>query len=81
MIGPVLTIDRLLEDGYDALFIGTGVWNPRTLNIPGESLGNMHYAIDYLKDPEVYQLGKKVAVIGADVYKRQVPWGGTDFLF
>lgn len=65
LIGPVLTIDRLLEDGYDALFIGTGVWNPRTLNIPGESLGNVHYAIDYLKDPEVYQLGKKVAVIGA----------------
>lgn len=65
LIGPVLTIDRLLEDGYDALFIGTGVWNPRTLNIPGESLGNVHYAIDYLKDPEVYQLGKRVAVIGA----------------
>lgn len=65
LIGPVLTIDRLLEDGYDALFIGTGVWNPRTLNIPGESLGHVHYAIDYLKDPDVYRLGKKVAVIGA----------------
>ena len=33
LIGPVLTIDKLFEDGYKAIFIGTGVWNPRTLNI------------------------------------------------
>ena len=65
LIGPVLTLDKLLFDGYKAVFIGTGVWNPKTLNIKGESLGNVHYAIDYLKSPNVYNLGKKVAVIGA----------------
>ncbi|MGL4773027.1 MAG: NAD(P)-dependent oxidoreductase [Clostridium sp.] len=65
LIGPVLTVDRLLEDGYDAIFIGTGVWNPKTLGIKGETLGNVHYAIDYLKSPDVYNLGKRVAVIGA----------------
>lgn len=65
LIGPVITVDRLLEDGYKAIFIGTGVWNPKTLNIKGETLGNVHYAIDYLKSPEVYDLGKRVAVIGA----------------
>ena len=65
LIGPVLTLDKLFFDGYKAVFIGTGVWNPKTLTIKGESLGNVHDAIDYLKSPNVYNLGKKVAVIGA----------------
>lgn len=65
LIGPVLTLDKLFYDGYKAIFIGTGVWNPKTLNIKGESLGNVHYAIDYLKAPEVYKLGDKVCIIGA----------------
>src|SRR5690606_23837014 len=56
LIGPVLTIDKLFEDGYKAIFIGTGVWNPKKLNIKGETLGNAHYAIDYLKSPSVYNL-------------------------
>lgn len=65
LIGPVITLDKLFFDGYKAVFIGTGVWNPKTLDIKGESLGNVHYAIDYLKSPDVYDLGKRVAVIGA----------------
>jgi glutamate synthase (NADPH/NADH) small chain len=65
LIGPVITIDKLFEDGYKAIFLGTGVWNPKTLSIKGESLGNVHYAIDYLKAPGVYKLGKRVCVIGA----------------
>ncbi|MCR1950309.1 MULTISPECIES: NAD(P)-dependent oxidoreductase [unclassified Clostridium] len=65
LVGPVLTLDKLFYDGYKAIFIGTGVWNPKTLDIKGESLGNVHYAIDYLKSPEVYNLGKKVCIIGA----------------
>lgn len=65
LIGPVLTVDKLLEDGYKAVFIGTGVWKPKKLGVPGESLGHVHYAIDYLKSPSVYELGEKVCVIGA----------------
>lgn len=65
MIGKNLTIDELFRDGYEAIFIGTGVWNPKKLGIKGESLGNVHFAIDYLKAPEVYDLGEKVCVIGA----------------
>lgn len=65
LVGPVITLDKLFNDGYDAAFIGTGVWNPKTLNIKGETLGHSHYAIDYLKNPTKYQLGKKVCVIGA----------------
>ena len=65
LIGPVITLDKLFYDGYSAVFIGTGVWNPRTLDIRGESLGHVHYAIDYLKSPDTYKLGRKVCVIGA----------------
>ena len=65
LVGPVITVDKLLSDGYDAIFIGTGVWNPKTLGIKGETLGHSHYAIDYLKNPKNYRLGKKVVVIGA----------------
>ena len=65
LVGPVITMDKLLADGYDAIFIGTGVWNPKTLNIKGETLGHSYYAIDYLKNPQSYRLGKKVVVIGA----------------
>ncbi|MGE5474146.1 MAG: NAD(P)-dependent oxidoreductase [Ignavibacteriales bacterium] len=65
LIGPTLTIDDLFRDGYKAAFIGTGVWKPRKLNIKGESLGHVHYAIDYLKNPNSYNLGNKVAIIGA----------------
>ncbi|MGL5754709.1 MAG: NAD(P)-dependent oxidoreductase [Paraclostridium sp.] len=65
LIGPVITIDKLFEDGYDAIFIGTGVWNPKRLNIKGETLENSNYAIDYLRSPRRYELGESVVVIGA----------------
>ncbi|MDF2531275.1 MAG: FAD-dependent pyridine nucleotide-disulfide oxidoreductase [Clostridia bacterium] len=65
LIGPVLTVEDLFNDGYDALFVGTGAWKPNKLGIKGESLGNVHFAIDYLKNPEVYNLGNKLCVIGA----------------
>lgn len=65
LIGPYITIDDLFRDGYKAVFIGTGVWNPRTLNIKGETLGHVHYGIDYLKNPDVYDLGDRVTIIGA----------------
>lgn len=64
-IGGALTIDDLKRDGYKAIFIGTGVWRPQTLGVKGESLGNVHYAIDYLVNPDTYELGKSIAIIGA----------------
>lgn len=65
LIGKVITLDDLCRDDYKAVFIGTGVWKPYTLGVKGETLGNVHFAIDYLKNPEVYELGNKVTVIGA----------------
>ena len=66
LIGPTITIDDMFRDGYEAIFIGTGVWKPNTLKIPGETLGNVHFAIDYLKNPDSYtELGNKIVIIGA----------------
>lgn len=65
MIGKNITLCDLQRDGFDAIFIGTGVWKPKKLGIKGESLGNVHFAIDYLKTPKAYDLGKKVVVVGA----------------
>ena len=65
IVGPVITLNKLFNDGYKSIFIGTGVWNPKRLDIKGETLGHSHYAIDYLKSPQYYSLGKKVAIIGA----------------
>ncbi len=65
LIGPVNNVEKFLEDGYTAVFIGTGVWNPKPMGVKGETLGHVHYAINYLKSPESFRLGRRVAVIGA----------------
>ena len=64
-VGKALKIDDLFRDGYKAVFIGTGVWRPNTLHIKGESLGHVHFAINYLQNPDVYHLGNRVVLIGA----------------
>lgn len=64
-IGDAIGVDELFRDGYKAVFIGTGVWKANTLGIKGESFGNVHYAINYLNNPDVYKLGERVIVIGA----------------
>lgn len=64
-IGGALTVDDLQRDGYKAIFIGTGVWRPKKLGIKGESLGHVHFAIDYLVNPDIYDMGDRLVVIGA----------------
>ena len=64
-IGGAIRIDDLFRDGYKAIFVGTGVWKPNALHIKGETLGNVHFGINYLNNPDSYQLGKRVIVIGA----------------
>ncbi len=64
-IGAPISVDDLFRDGYRSVFIGTGVWQPNTLRIKGESLGHVHFGINYLNNPDSYHLGNKVIVIGA----------------
>ncbi len=63
-IGGALKIEDLFRDGYAAIFVGTGAWRPRTLNIQGESLAHVHYGISYLENPSHHDLGANVVVIG-----------------
>jgi glutamate synthase (NADPH/NADH) small chain len=76
MIGRLYTIDELLERGFDAVFIGTGAGLPGFMGIPGENLGGIYSANEFLirvnlmkayTFPEYdtpIRIGKKVAVIG-----------------
>lgn len=64
-VGQAISIQDLFDDGYKAVFVGTGAWRPKRLQIPGETFGFVHYAINYLNNPDSVELGDKVAVIGA----------------
>lgn len=64
-IGSNILMDDMFIDGYDAIFLAVGTAKPNRLGLLGETLGHVHFAIDFLKSPTVYDLGKTVAVIGA----------------
>lgn len=64
LVGTVITLDEMFRDGYKAVFVASGTWKPRKLNVQGESLGHVYYAIDYLRSPSTHKLGEKVCVIG-----------------
>lgn len=46
--GKTITIQDLLDDGYNAIFIGVGAGLPRFLNVPGENLVGVFSANEYL---------------------------------
>lgn len=48
VIGKTLTIEELFEDGYEAVFIGSGAGLPRFMGIPGESLKGVYSANEFL---------------------------------
>jgi glutamate synthase (NADPH/NADH) small chain len=79
VVGRTVTIDELLEEeGYDAVFIGTGAGLPQFMGIPGEHLNGVYSANEFLTrinlmhayefpkydEPMVDFRGKSVAVIG-----------------
>lgn len=64
-IGSNLLLEDMFIDGYDAIFLAVGTAKPNRLGLIGETLGHVHFAVDFLKSPKVYDLGKTVAVIGA----------------
>ena len=64
-IGSNLLLEDMFIDGYDAIFLAVGTAKPNRLGLLGETLGHVHFAIDFLKAPAAYDLGQTVAVIGA----------------
>jgi glutamate synthase (NADPH/NADH) small chain len=75
-IGRIYTIDELFADGFDTIFVGSGAGLPSFMRIPGENLGGVYSANEFLIRvnlmkgylfPEYdtpIRIGKKVAVIG-----------------
>jgi glutamate synthase (NADPH/NADH) small chain len=76
VVGKLVTIDELLSNGYQAVFLGTGAGLPMFLNIPGENLNGIYSANEFLTRVNLMKaylfpdydtpvkIGKKVAVIG-----------------
>jgi len=77
VIGKTLTVDELLnEEGFEAVFIGTGAGLPYFLNLPGENLCGIYSANEFLtrvnlmrayRFPEYdtpVHVGRQVVVIG-----------------
>ena len=75
VIGKTITIDELFEEGYEAIFIGSGAGLPKFMGIPGESLKNVFSANEFLtrinlmgaylpeSNTPIFH-AKKVAVVG-----------------
>jgi len=76
VIGKLITVDELLEQGFDAVFIASGAGAPNFLNLPGENLCGIYSANEFLTRSNLMKayafpeydtpikVGKKVAVIG-----------------
>ena len=48
MVGKTCSIDELFEEGYEAVFIGSGAGLPMFMGIPGETLSGVYSANEYL---------------------------------
>jgi len=48
VIGKAQTVDELLSNGFDAVFVGTGAGLPMFMKIPGENLNGVYSANEYL---------------------------------
>ncbi len=48
VIGKSVSIDELIEDGFEAVFIGTGAGLPRFMGIPGENYNGVYSANEFL---------------------------------
>ncbi len=70
-LGPDMTIEDLKKNGFEAIFIATGQYKPRTLHLEGEDLPNVFVAINFLIDRKYREWtnleefkGKTVGIIG-----------------
>jgi glutamate synthase (NADPH) small chain len=76
VIGRTLTVDQMLTNGHDAIFLANGAGLPSFMDIPGENLNGVYSANEFLtrsnlmkayRFPEYdtpIKMGKRVAVIG-----------------
>lgn len=77
VVGRTITVDELEEQGYDAVFVGSGAGLPRFQGIPGENLNGVYSANEFLTRvnlmkgymfpdrPTPVKISKTVCVVGA----------------
>lgn len=77
IVGRSITIDELQEEGYEAIFVGSGAGLPRFQGIPGESYNGVYAANEFLtrvnlmkgyefpEKPTPVKVTKTVCVVGA----------------
>ena len=74
IVGRTVTIDSLLDDeGYDAVFIGSGAGLPRFMGIPGENLNGVVSANEFLTRANLMDAVRTAKRLGAEatiVYRR-----------
>ena len=75
VIGKTLTVDELFEQGYEAVFVGSGAGLPNFMGIPGEGLNGVYSANEFLTRSNLMKAyldhsdtpimkGGRVAVVG-----------------
>ncbi|HDZ90854.1 MAG TPA: FAD-dependent oxidoreductase, partial [Deltaproteobacteria bacterium] len=66
-LGPDLTVDDLLNDGYRAVYLALGAHKGIELGVPGEKAKGVRQGVDFLREVNLKgkaEVGKKVAIIG-----------------
>jgi glutamate synthase (NADPH/NADH) small chain len=76
VVGKTVSVDEILNNGFQAVFLGPGAGAPMFLNIPGENLNGIYSANEFLtrvnlmkayRFPEYdtpVKVGRKVGVVG-----------------
>ncbi len=77
VVGRTITVDDIFDDGFDAVFLGTGAGLPMFMGIPGETLNGVYSANEFLTRTNLMKaylfpewdtpikVGKTVAVVGS----------------
>jgi len=68
-VGDSLSVDGLFDQGFDAVFVGAGLWKAKAPDIPGLDLKNVYTAVEFLRSARMSggfkaAEGKNVVVIG-----------------
>jgi glutamate synthase (NADPH) small chain len=76
IVGQTTSVDELFDEGYDAIFVGTGAGLPYFMDIPGENLNGVYSANEFLTRANLMKaylfpeydtpirMAKHVAVVG-----------------
>lgn len=76
VIGKVLSVDELFDDGFEAVFIGSGAGLPRFMNIEGENLNGVYSANEFLTRVNLMKAYKEGSATPVKAVKNVAVVGG-----